>query len=61
MQLSFSKSTKFSIKPPLIELINAQIKCVVELIDNVCLYLISEHINFICFVAFFVLSSIELL
>ena len=30
---------KFNIKPTLIELIKTQIKCVVELIDNVCLYL----------------------
>ena len=48
---------KFNIKPTLIELINTKIKCVVELIDNVCLFLISEHINLICCLAFFVLSS----
>ena len=57
MQFSLSEDTKFNIKPTLIELINTKIKCVVELIDNVCLYLISEHINLICFVVFFFLSS----
>ena len=31
----FGKNTKFNIKPTLIELINAHINCIVELIDNV--------------------------